>query len=406
MEYLVGGVWHYCYMTKAGFLREPEVIPFVNDDGEAVPSLEFQSLFVDRDGNRYGQIRQYIDMQDEINKRRSKGLHLLNSRQTIGEKGAVDSVTKARQELARPDGYVEVNPGLKFEVMPTNDMAAGNWQMLQEAKGEIDAQGPNAALTGAEQRDLSGRAIQSLQSGSNVETAIQIDGLRDWEHRVYRLMWYCIKKYWTAEKWVRVTDDENSPRYVGLNVPSTVGEEFIKKARKEGQELAPEEMQMVMASPQGQQGVLTNNVAELDVDIILEDVPDTVTIQQEQFEQMTQLFPSMPPQLQPLAFEVLLQASSLRNKKQFIEKLQGKGEQPDPMQQQMQQMQIMMQQLEAKQKEADIAKTEADTILSVAKAEAAEIGQQLEQYKVFIESYNATTPQPDQQQNEQPSQMS
>jgi hypothetical protein len=389
MEYQKDGKGYFCYLTKSGFLREPAPIPFVNDDGESVPSLEFQSLFVDRDGNRYGQIRQYIDMQDEINKRRSKGIHLINSRQTKGEKGAVDDVNAMKRELAKPDGHVDVNPGLAFELLNTADMSAGNFNMLQEAKAEIDAQGPNAAMVGSEKRDLSGRAIQALQGGSNTETAIQTDGLRDWEHRVYRLMWYCIKKYWTAEKWFRVTDDENTPKYVGLNTTSTAGEEFIKKAKKEGKDLPPEAMQQVMADPAAQQPVKVNNVAELDVDIVLEDVPDTVGIQQEQFEQLSQIFPSMPEPLQPLAFEFLIQASTLRNKQRFIDKLQGKGEEeqkPDPMAEMQQQFHQMMMELEMKQKEADIAKTETESMLNVAKAEAAEMGQQLAEYKAVVDS--------------------
>jgi hypothetical protein len=388
MEYRKDGEWYFCYLTKSGFLREPAKIPFVNDDGESIPSLEFQSLFVDRDGNRYGQIRQHIDMQDEINKRRSKGIHLINSRQTKGEKGAVDDVNAAKRELAKPDGHVEVNPGLGFELLNTTDMSAGNFNMLQEAKAEIDAQGPNAAMVGAEKRDLSGRAIQALQGGSNTETAIQTDGLRDWEHRVYRLMWYCIKKYWTAEKWFRVTDDENAPKYVGLNTTSTAGEQFIKKAEKEGRKIDPGMMQQIMADPAAQQPVVVNNVAELDVDIVLEDVPDTVTIQQEQFEALTQIYPTVPDQLKPLTLEMLIQASSLRNKQKFIDKLQGKGEdqQPDPMQEMQQQFQKMMMDLEAKQKEADIAKTETESMLNVAKAEAAEMGQQLAEYKAVVDS--------------------
>lgn len=397
IEYQMGGQWYFAYFTKSGYLRAPARIPFVDDDGNSIPSLEFQSLFVDRDGNRYGQVRQYIDMQDEINKRRSKGLHLLNTRQTVAEKGAVDDKDAARKELAKPDGYVEINPGMTFEIQPTQDVAAGNFQMLQEAKAEIDAQGPNAALTGAEQRDLSGRAITRLQEGSNTETAIHIDCLRDWEHRCYRLLWYCIKKYWTAEKWVRVTDDENTPRYVGLNIQSTAGEEFIKKAQKQGQELAEEDMQAIMVDPMAAQPVTVNEVAKLDVDIILEDVPDTVTIQQEQFEVLSGLFPAMPDQLKPMAFEALLQSSSLRNKKQFIEKLQGKGEKPDPMAEVQQQFQQMMMMLEAQQKQAEIAKTETAAMLDIAKAEAAEAGQQLAEYKAMVDSmlqaFQATQPQ-------------
>lgn len=387
IEYVKDGQWHYCYFTKSGYLKEPTRIPFVDDFGDSVPSLEFQSLFVDRDGNRYGQVRQYIDMQDEINKRRSKGLHLLNNRQTVGEKGAVVDVNAMKRELAKPDGHVEVNPGLKFEIQPTNDMAAGNWQMLQEAKAEIDAQGPNASLVGAEKRDLSGRAIQALQSGGNTETSIQVDGLRDWEHRVYRLFWYCIKKYWTAEKWFRVTDDENSPKYVGLNIPSTAGQEFAKKMQAEGGEIDPTIMQQVMQSPEAQQPMVVNNVAELDVDIILEDVPDTVTIQQEQFEQLTQIFPAVPEPLKPLAFEMLVEASTLRNKRRFIDKLNGKGEkpqQPDPMQQAHMQLQ-MDKMIE------DIIKVKTESIKNLAQAEAAEVGPQLDVYNAAKETLN---PQP------------
>lgn len=395
MEYQKGGKWYYCYFSKGGFLRGPTESPFVDDDGVTVSSLEFQSLFVDRDGNRYGQIRQYISMQDEINKRRSKGLHLLNSRQTIGEKGAVDDVNKAKRELAKPDGHVEVVPGMRFELQQTNDMAAGNWQMLQEAKAEIDAQGPNAAMVGAEQRDLSGRALDRLQTGGNTETAIQADGLRDWDHRIYRLIWYCIKKYWTAEKWVRVTDDENAPKYVGLNVPTTAGEQFMKKAQADGQQMDEEMISQLQQHELWGAPVVSNEVAKMDVDIILEDVPDTVTIQQEQFEVLSQLFPSMPEQLQPMAFEALLQASSLRNKKQFIEKLQGKGEQPNPMQEIQQQFQQMMMQLDARLKEADIqlkeaqvTKTQTAAVLDIANAEKAEAGQQLAEYEANV---NAVT---------------
>lgn len=392
MEYRQGDDWFYCYLTKSGFLREPTKLPFVNDDGESVPSLEFQSLFVDRNGNRYGQIRQYIDMQDEVNKRRSKGIHLINSRQTMGEQGAVSDVNAMKRELAKPDGHVEIVPNMKFDVILTSDMSSGNFSMLQEAKNEIDAQGPNASLVGAEKRDLSGRAIQALQGGSNTETAIQTDGLRDWEHRVYRLMWYCIKKYWTGEKWFRVTDDENSPKYVGLNTKTTAIEHFQKQAQKNGEQIDPEIMQQLAASPEGQQQITVNNVTELDVDIVLEDVPDTVTIQQEQFEQLTQLFPSMPEAIKPLAVEMLIQASSLRNKKQFIDKLQGKGDQPDPMAEMQRQMQEQMMQMDLKLKELDIAlkqatiaKTETASILDLANAEKSEIGVDIEQNRQMAE---------------------
>ena len=59
--------------------------------------LFMQSAYVDRNNNRYGEVRPMISPQDEINKRRSKALHLLTMRQTKAERGAVDDVDLMKQ---------------------------------------------------------------------------------------------------------------------------------------------------------------------------------------------------------------------------------------------------------------------------------------------------------------------
>ena len=92
-------------------------------------------------------VRGLISLQDEINKRRSKAMHLLNVHQVVAEQGAVPDVDKARREVARPDGYVEVMPGLKFEIQQTADLAAGQFQLLQHATAEMQLSGPNAAMS-------------------------------------------------------------------------------------------------------------------------------------------------------------------------------------------------------------------------------------------------------------------
>ena len=370
IEYMHKGEWWSCHFTQGGFLVDPAPSTYLDDVGEPSDTIELQSSFVDRDGNRYGLVRQYIDMQDEINKRRSKGLHLLNTRQVVAEKGAVNDVQKARNELAKPDGYVEINPGMEFKIQPTNDMAAGNFQMLQEAKNEIDAQGPNAALSGAEPRDLSGRAIQSLQQGSNTELGPLLDCLRAWQHRVYCHIWNRIRQYWTEEKWVRVTDDENNLKYVGLNKKITMGEQLIKQLQAQGQEVSQEEIQQIMSDPRAQQIAVENAVADLDIDIILDEAPDTVSIQQEQFTEIARIYPSVPPQLQPLAFEMLIEASSLRNKKKFLQQMKGGGDDPaaQEQQKQAQQQQQTLFDLKAKEQEAKIGTLNAKATLNMAQA--------------------------------------
>jgi len=369
MYFKKGGVWHYAEFTGAGFLKGPKPSPYLDEYGDPDCPLEFQSAFVDREGNRFGLVRQWIDMQDEVNKRRSKGLHLLTMRQVVYEDGAVDDINTARNELAKPDGAVKVTPNMKFDVLPTNDMAAGNFQMLADARASIDASGPNSTMTGHDERQLSGRAVALKSQAGNMEVGPLMDGLRAWQKRVYRQVWNRIRQYWTAEKWIRVTDDENNLKWVGLNVPSTAGEQLVKQLEAQGQKISQEEIQQLMMDPQAQQPAVENEVAELMVDIILEDAPDTVTIQQEQFESMVAIFPSVPPQLQPLAFEMLVEASSLRNKKQFLEKLKGGGEDPEAAE--MQRMKAEeAEQIKKEEVLTKIDKTKAEAMRAMAQAEA------------------------------------
>ena len=61
-----------------GFLAQPVKSPFLDHQGKSTSGLLMTSAQVDRENNRYGMIRDLISEQDEINKRRSKALHLLS----------------------------------------------------------------------------------------------------------------------------------------------------------------------------------------------------------------------------------------------------------------------------------------------------------------------------------------
>jgi len=365
------GKFFYSAFTKAGILERMES-PYLDEDGESDDGFVFGSCFIDRDGNRFGVVRRWISLQDEINKRRSKALHLMSVRQTYGTPQAGDK-NMIRQQLARPDGHVEMEGGAKFGedfgVIPTGDMAAAQFQLLQEAKGEIDAVGVNAALLGNESRNMSGRAlIQRSEQGMN-ELGPVFDNFKQFQHDVYRKVWNRIRQFWTAEKWIRVTDDEKNVKFVGLNQPLTLGmqllEEFKMQPGVTPEQIAAAEQQ-AKTDPRMQMVVGTkNSIAELDVDIIIDDVPASASLQGEQFEQLVQIAPqaaNMPPQL----FEALIEASSLRNKDKIIAKLKGEEDKQNPqimqMQQQMQEMQQALQeaQMAAQDKSADMQVKQAE----------------------------------------------
>lgn len=367
--YLKRGTWYACTYTKAGFLADPTPSPYFDEFKRPENPLKFESAYIDRENRRYGLVRSMISLQDEINKRRSKALHLLSVRQTAAPQGGVIDVPAMKAELAKPDGHVEyVNQGATkgFEVLQTGDMAAAQFSLLQQATAEMDLAGPNAAMAGKDPRDQSGRAILAQQQGGFIELEMMADALRQWSRGVYEAMWHRVRQFWDAPTWIRVTDDEEKLKWVGFNVPVTVADKLA--------EMPPEQRAAVMqqqqigpGDPRLQQVVETKNpVAEIDVDILIEEGPDVVTLQSEQFEQLTQLAQAGIP----ISPKTLLKASSLRNKDALIEQMEAEEEQQAQAQQQAQET---AQQMAGAKLQADIGKTQAETADKTASAQQRQV---------------------------------
>jgi hypothetical protein len=107
----------------------------------------------------YGLVKQHLDVQREVNKRRSKALHLLNVSQVWFEDGAFEDESKARSEAARPDGWIRYRPQMKVERVTHEQFAQAQFDLLAESKKEIDESGINRELQG-DSRAQSGREFQ------------------------------------------------------------------------------------------------------------------------------------------------------------------------------------------------------------------------------------------------------
>lgn len=329
MYYRRAGVWYLAiYVGNGVIVNKPS--PYQDEDGQPTNPIELMTAYIDRENNRFGLVRSMISMQEEINKRRSKILHQLNARQTMGAKGAV-SVEKLKSELAKPDGHVEIDADIAsgareagipaFQILQTGDQISGQFNLLVESKNEIDMLGPNASLLGQIQGDQSGRAIMAQQQAGLVELAPIYDSLRDWTLRVYRQMWQRIRQFWTDERWIRVTDDAQAPEFIAIN-------------RQVGltAQIDPMTGQMVPVP------MYENAIAEMDVDIVINDAPDYATLRQEEFEQLAQ----MAQQGIPIPPEMLIEASSIRNKQKVLEAMKAAQEQAAQSQMQAMQTQVQM----------------------------------------------------------------
>lgn len=395
--------WKFAIFTKGGFITEPVASPYMGHDGEPECCIKAVSLYVDRDGNRYGEVRTMIGPQDAVNKRESKALHLITQRQIRVSPNVGTDPKDIRKELSRPDG-VFIGEKDDVEVLPTNDMAAGNLNMLAMAKADLDLLGPNASLQGKTQQDLSGRAMLAQQQGGMTELASYLDCIKTLSLSVYRSVWARVQQYWDGPRWIRVTDDQRNLRFVGINQPITVLDAEAKKLgiSKENADKADPQavayLQTLATMPIAQQQAgVENAVAEIDVDIIIDEGIDSPTAQAEQFDTITKMLPSLAPVMADPAkamqiMEFITQASSLRDKDKLLEILKGDQQQggADPaaaMQEQMAMQMQMEQQAAQAQSEIELQKAQIGAQAKVESAKiAAQADMEIAQYKAQLEA--------------------
>ena len=349
--------WKRVVFWGGGILEEGDSA-YLDEDGRPSNPIVAQSCFVDRDNARYGIVKAMVPIQDEINMRRSRLLHLANSRQVRitdlgGPEQAADII---RAEAARPDGVLPYG----VEPSATGDMQQGQIVLLQESKSEIERMGPNPAVLGQGASSASGRAQLVQQQAGLTELTPALGGIGDFELRVFRQMWCRIKQFWNEPKLIRVTDDIGAAKFLMVNEPIV------------------EEVPGIVMGPNGPQigtqqvvvGV-RNRPAEMDMDIIIEAVPNTANIQQEQFAELIKLAQVYGPQEVP--FDDLLEASNLPHKRQIVEKRQSRAQEAQQSQGPQQQMQQAAFMQETQNKQADTAKKQADAAYSAARAEGQEI---------------------------------
>lgn len=366
------GVWMMAFISQDIFLTEPKPSPYKDEFGKPQNPIEMQTAYIDYDFARYGEVRSYIWLQDEINHRRSRLLYAASVRQTMGEDGAVDDVNEMKQELAKANGHVKYNKGFEFQLLDTKGAQEVDLLLYREGKQELDGIGANQALAGRGSA-RSGRQEQVQQAGGITELAALYDGHKDWENRVYRQMWNRARQIWTKEKWIRVTDDPQNLEWVGLNIPVTNGELLVQATENPNPQIAEQAhalLQQMKGDPRLLEvGEIRNNIAETDVDIIFSEAPDIPSLRQETVEGLLKLAERYGPDSVP--FEAALELSDLPNK-DTVKKMLNPELPPEEVQRQ-QELQEFMFNLEVAEKKATIAEKEAKAENLIQEAEAQEI---------------------------------
>lgn len=255
----------------------------------------------------------------------------------------------------------------EFEILNTGDLSSGHFALLQEAKDALSGIGPNAHMQGKQEGTQSGRAILAMQQAGMTEMAPLLDALRDFNIRVFRAIWNRVRQFWQAERWVRITDDEQAVRFAGVNVPkAALAMQKIKQAMEEGkldQATAQQYAMQVQQDPMMMQPA--NVLSDLDVDIQIDEVQNTPTLHAEQFEQLVNLASSGMMQIPP---EIIIRASNLRDKQKLLDVLEEQSQGAAQAGQAQQEIQQRAMAAEVGEKEASAMNKAADAEYKKAKA--------------------------------------
>jgi hypothetical protein len=222
-----------------------------------------------------------------------------------------------------------------LEVLQPDQEFLQQTNYYNDAKTEIDGFGPNQQLIQQFGQNVSGRAANMLQQAGLAELGPFLKNFRMWKLERYRKAWCGAQRYWTAERFLRVTDDAGVAQFLQIN----------------GVELDPWGRPM-----------LVNMLGNIDVEIKVDEGPDNETVMGDVFD----LLMALSQNNVPVPPEAIIEASALPLSEK--KKLQAMVSQPDPAKQAATQAMIGKVQSEAQLNAAKAGNEQTKGFLNIAKA--------------------------------------
>lgn len=252
-----------------------------------------------RDGLPYGMIRGLRDIQQDINKRASKALHILSTNKVIMDKGAVDDVRKLQDEVARPDAVIVKNAGKELLLNAERELAPAHLDLMSRSIQLIQSQsGVTDENMGRQTNATSGRAITARQDQGALATAGYFDNLR-YAMQVHGSKLLSLSEQFCTEQLTfRITNSRGTPEYVTIN-----------------------------------DGLPENDIARTKADFIITEEAWNATIRQAQVQQfmemLAQLAPSNP-QVVLTVLDLVVESMDLPSREEVVKRIRQLTGMRDP----------------------------------------------------------------------------
>jgi len=254
------------------------------------------------DNSPYGLIRQLRDPQEDLNKRRSKALFILQTNQTVADEDAAPDGDwdNFKEELDRPDGLVIKTKGSEVNINKETKLVEEHVMLMRQDAEYIErTAGVNDEMMGRQTNAVSGKAIAQRYEMGTVVTASMFDNLRFAFQLAGEIKLSLIEQFWDGEKQFRITGDKKQAEFVDLNTP-------------------------------GPNGEILNDITRTQGDFAVDEQAHSATVRQAMFEAMMDLTTKIPPDVTIAILDLIVDLSDIPSKDAFVERIRGLNGQKDP----------------------------------------------------------------------------
>lgn len=345
---------HCAFMTARGMLYLDES-PYRHN---AYPLTPIWCYRRGRDNMPYGVIRGLRSIQEDINKRAAKALHILSTNKTIMDEGAVEDLDAYLEEVSRPDAVIVKRPGKELIINAERDLAPAHLDMMARSIAMVQqVSGVTDEAMGRTTNAVAGVAIKARQTQAGMATAGLFDNLRRAVqiHGGKRLA--VMEQYMTEEKAFRITNMRGTPEYVTVN--DGLPENDIARSKAD----------FIISEDDWRASVREAAVAEL-MDVLVKMAPAA-------------------PQLAMVMLDLIVESMDIPNRDELVKRIRQISGMRDPDAEEMSPEEVAQAQQQAKQAQMQEAAAMAD--IAERRAKATLLEAQAKKTIADIEAAQATT---------------
>ena len=319
-----------------------------------------------RDNLPYGIIRSVRDIQDDVNKRASKALHILSSNKVIMDEGALPegvSLDEFAEEVSRSDAIIVKRQGKELVLNAERELAAPHLDLMSRGISMIQqVGGVTDENLGRQTNAASGIAIARRQDQGTLATNKPFDNLRLAAQMQGEKQLSLLEQFCTQQKAFRITNERGSAAFHQIN-----------------------------------DGLPENEITRTKADFVIGEADWRNTMREAAATQLLEVISKMPPQIGLLVLDLAVEFMDIPNRDEIAKRIRGATGMKDPDQTEPTPEDIAQQQAAAKQAQfqeavamAELENKQADTAVKMSTAAKNGISAQREQSLAVKDRVDAT----------------